>query len=139
MKKEYRKKFKARKTLTSILLKVLNNKKIEYKLEEGDECDIYNYIHSDISGMEYRRCVEDALCIEQQGDSLTPVLPYRILNSPEKTKEALEDNQTNGYRVLSKDLNRVMNRIWGIPKEDVNNFIIALETQKHKQRQIQKN
>lgn len=123
MRKKWRKRFKLRKTLTEVFLKILKEKGHIYKLEEGLEDDEYNYIHVNISGMEYRRCVEDALCIEQQGDSPIPVLPYRILNSPERTKKILKKNGRNGYHVLRKDLARVMVRIWGVPKDEIKNYI----------------
>ena len=89
--KNYRKRFKARKSLTPILVEILDKKFIEYHLEEGEKDDLYNYIHSDVSGMEYRRCVEDALCIEQQGDSPIPVLPYRILKNPKERRRVLKE------------------------------------------------
>lgn len=101
---EFTKKFKTRKTLLPYLEKILSNRRIDYVIVEEQQII---YVLTNVSGMCFHRCVEDAMCIEQQKNKRIPVLPYRIIVDDELRMETLRKLGCQCYTVLRKDLPKV--------------------------------
>lgn len=68
--------FRVRKELYPILKDILNKNHVDFNTVVEDE---QRYISTNISGMQFRKYVDEALCIEQQGHSSIPVVSYRML------------------------------------------------------------
>jgi len=105
------KKYKIRKELLPFLENVLNEKRIDYSVQIDGEI---NYINTTITGSEFHKAVEDALCIEQQKGRPVPVLPYRIIINDELRTKALKKAACACYTVLFRDLRKVEKRVWQI-------------------------
>lgn len=88
--------FKARESLLSFLSRVLSDRNIQYR--EYRENGIL-YIEVGISGMKFRKMVERALCLEQQGDSKIPVFSF------DEVKRG-KNQGIKGYSPLKKDEKR---------------------------------
>ena len=109
MDKQYKRKFKARESLYPILERVLKQNKVDFDTTlDGEQ----RYVHTNISGMQFRRYVEDALCVEQRGSRNIPVLPYRIVKNDKLRSKALNKANCGCYTVLHKDLHRVKRDVW---------------------------
>jgi len=70
------------------------------------------YVHSNITRQEYNIFVEDALCIEQQGDSPIPILLYRILKDSELRRNVLKEKGRACCHVLKRDQKKVEKYLW---------------------------
>ena len=79
------------KELIPFMEKVLNKHNIFYNISElsdGSYNEAMN-ISCDLSDEEYNDYEEEALCLHQQGNKKTPVIPFRIFADEEKRKEVV--------------------------------------------------
>lgn len=91
-KKKYR---LPRKNIHNHLMDVMSRHQITDYQITGDQ------ILLPVSSNEYRKMVEEAMCLEQQGSSRIPVVTAKMLENPEYKK--WWTNNANVCRVLTKD------------------------------------
>lgn len=90
------------KELIPFMEKVLNKYNITYNVSEvsdGSDNKVM-YISCDLSVEEYDNYEEEAMCLQQQGDKRTPVIPFRIFADEEKRKEFIPGGSC---RILERD------------------------------------
>ncbi len=95
------------KELIPFMEKVLNKHNITCNFLEVSDTSVMEVMHisCDLSDEEYNNFEEDALCLRQQGNKKTPVIPFRIFVDEEKRKEII----TGGSCIiLERDTEKLM-------------------------------
>ncbi len=87
--------------LLPFMEKVLNENNIKYEINKDlKEDKEFYFLMSEISDNDYESFEEHALCLQQQGDSRVPVIPFHIFADEEKRKEIVPGGSC---RILKRD------------------------------------